>query len=178
MDLLAMIATCAPLVAPSTAAALIAVESGGNPHAIGVVGGRLERQPRAASEALATAQQLQRDGWNYSVGLAQINQANFGRLGLSPRSALDPCANLRAMQAILGECYDRAAGDTPQSALRRALSCYYSGNFVTGFRDGYVARVVAAATATRAKRARAPHRRSEVQRPDPDLEPATGVPRE
>jgi hypothetical protein len=28
---------------------------------------------------------------------------------------------------------------------RQALSCYYSGNFVTGFDHGYVARVVSAA---------------------------------
>ena len=33
-----------------------------------------------------------------------------------------------------------AAGD--QVALRQALSCYYSGNFATGFRHGYVRKVV------------------------------------
>ena len=32
-----------------------------------------------------------------------------------------------------------------QVALRQALSCYYSGNFATGFRHGYVRKVVAAA---------------------------------
>jgi type IV secretion system protein VirB1 len=32
-----------------------------------------------------------------------------------------------------------------QTALRQALSCYYSGNFATGFRHGYVRKVVAAA---------------------------------
>jgi len=30
-----------------------------------------------------------------------------------------------------------------QQALRAALSCYYSGNFETGFRHGYVQKVVA-----------------------------------
>ena len=51
------------------------------------------------------------------------------------------------MQAVLGECHARAAaGASEQAALRRALSCYYSGNFSTGMRHGYVARVVAAAT--------------------------------
>jgi type IV secretion system protein VirB1 len=51
------------------------------------------------------------------------------------------------MQAVLGECHARAAaGASEQAALRRALSCYYSGNFSTGVRQGYVARVVAAAT--------------------------------
>lgn len=146
MDLLALAQSCAPRVAPATTLAIIAVESGGNPHAIGVVGGRLQRQPRSAAEAVSTASQLQRDRWNYSLGLAQINRANFARLGLTPQSALDPCTNLRAMQTLLTECHLRARGH-PQAAVRRTLSCYYSGNDTTGFRDGYVARVVAAAAA-------------------------------
>lgn len=139
-------ATCAPLVHSSTARALVAVESGFNPHAIGVVGGVLERQPKTTGEARATATALQQQGWNFSVGLAQINQRNFDRLGLTAASAFDPCANLRAMQAVLGECFDRAGMRSPSKvAIRQALSCYYSGNFVTGFDHGYVARVVSAA---------------------------------
>jgi type IV secretion system protein VirB1 len=43
---------------------------------------------------------------------------------------------------VLSECFDRSAlPEQPQAALRQALSCYYSGNFVTGFRHGYVKRV-------------------------------------
>lgn len=139
-SLLALIAACAPQVHADTALAIVRTESAANPHAIGVVGGRLDRQPRSAAEALATARRLDEDGWDYSVGLAQINRRNFGRLGLTPESAFDPCTNLRAMQAVLAECFDRA-GPQPQLALRRALSCYYSGNFTTGFAYGYVARV-------------------------------------
>ena len=141
-----LVLACAPLVHAGTAHALVTVESGFNPHAIGVVGGVLERQPRNRAEALATATQLQAKGWNFSVGLAQINVHNFQRLGLTTATAFDPCENLRAMQTVLGECFDRSApAAQPQTALRRALSCYYSGNFVTGFRHGYVQRVVQAA---------------------------------
>ena len=139
----ALVMACAPQVDAATARALVAVESGFNPHAIGVVGGALERQPRTRAEALATAHHLQANGWNFSVGLAQINQRNFQRLGLTAATALDPCANLRAMQVVLGECFDRSRlTATPQSALRQAISCYYSGNFVTGFEHGYVRRVL------------------------------------
>jgi type IV secretion system protein VirB1 len=107
----------------------------------------LERQPRTRAEALATIGVLHAAGWNYSVGLGQINIANFTRLGLTPQTALEPCTSLGAMQAVLGECHARAsAGAGEQEALRRALSCYYSGNFAKGMRHGYVARVVAAAT--------------------------------
>jgi type IV secretion system protein VirB1 len=138
----ALALACAPGVHASTTQALVTVESSFNPHAIGVVGGLLERQPRSRAEALATANHLQAKGWNFSVGLAQINVHNFERLGLTTATAFDPCENLRAMQAVLGECFERSApGAPPQSALRQALSCYYSGNFVTGFRQGYVQRV-------------------------------------
>jgi len=149
IELAALVLTCAPLVAQDTAHALIQVESGGNPFAIGVVGGALVRQPVNLPEALATVAALESAGWNYSVGLGQINKRNFERYGLSPATAFDPCANLTAMQSILGDCFSRASrrADPPpntQAALRNAFSCYYSGNFVTGHRHGYVGKVLAA----------------------------------
>ena len=134
-----------------TARALVSVESAFNPWAIGVVGGVLVRQPRHRAEALATARALRDAGWNFSVGLGQINVGNFDRLGLTVESAFEPCANLAAMQTVLAECFDRASASTSsaagQMALRQALSCYYSGNFATGFRHGYVRKVVVAARA-------------------------------
>lgn len=141
-----LLATCAPQVHPATAAALIAVESARNPYAVGVVGGALLRQPAARQEAIATARVLEANGWNFSVGLAQINRHNFVRLGLTLESAFDPCTNLTAMQAVLGECFDRAGptARTEAARLRDALSCYYSGNFSTGHRHGYVRKVVLA----------------------------------
>ncbi len=148
---LALALRCAPQVDAGTAQALVAVESGFNPHAIGVVGGALIRQPRTQAEAIATAKALQAAGWNFSVGLAQINVRNLEPLGLTVESAFDPCASLTAMQTVLADCYDRASAKNAntaarsQAALRQALSCYYSGNFVTGFAHGYVHRVALAA---------------------------------
>lgn len=149
IDLAALVLSCAPLVAQDTAHALIQVESGGNPFAIGVVGGALARQPTNLPEALATVAALEAAGWNYSVGLGQINKRNFESYGLSPVTAFEPCGNLTAMQAILGECFSRASRRadrpaTPQAALRDAFSCYYSGNFLTGHLHGYVGKVLAA----------------------------------
>jgi type IV secretion system protein VirB1 len=145
MDLSLLLLACAPLIAPDTAQALIAVESGGNPYAIGVVAGSLVRQPRNLAEAVATVRVLDAEGWNYSVGLAQINKSHFQRFGLTAQAAFEPCGNLRAMQDILGDCFGRAAQRaSTQTALRQAFSCYYSGNFQTGFQHGYVNKVVAA----------------------------------
>ena len=145
--LLGLLLSCAPQVDPTTAQALISVESSRNPHAIGVVGGVLEHQPRNRKQAVATAAALQADGWNFSLGLAQINLHNLARLGLNLETAFDPCANLAAMQQVLSECFQRStratvrANTSEQHVLRQALSCYYSGNFDTGFRHGYVRRV-------------------------------------
>ena len=86
---LALALACAPQVHTDTARALVSVESAFNPWAIGVVGGALVRQPRTRAEALATAKALRDAGWNFSVGLGQINVGNFERLGLTVADAVD-----------------------------------------------------------------------------------------
>lgn len=144
---IALAAACAPLVDAGTARAVVQVESAFNAHAIGVVGGRLAHQPSTRVDAVETARALQAAGRNFSVGLAQINLHNFPALGLTVETAFEPCANLTAMQTLLLDCFKRAShsGNAPQRSLRQALSCYYSGNFTTGFEHGYTRRVVRAA---------------------------------
>ena len=116
---------------------VVDVESGANPYAIGVVGGQLERQPKNLAEALATVHMLDAKGYNYSLGVAQVNRANLGKYGLdSYEKAFDTCHNLAAGARILAACYASSGGN-----WGKAFSCYYSGNFVTGYRDGYVQKV-------------------------------------
>ncbi|MDP9155463.1 MAG: lytic transglycosylase domain-containing protein [Pseudomonadota bacterium] len=147
-DFITLAQQCAPQVSLVTMAAIVRTESGFNPYAIGVVRGRLARQPASLDEAVATAHALAANGWNFSVGLAQINRANWPRYGLSEQSAFDPCSNLAAGAAILQGCFElarRARTDTSsdsQSVLFASLSCYASGNFSTGYRTGYVQRVI------------------------------------
>lgn len=118
---------------------VVRVESSYNPYAIGVVGGRLVRQPKNLPEALATVRMLEGRGFNFSIGLAQVNRYNLDKYGLdSYEQAFEPCANLKAGSEILAECYQRAKGDWGKS-----FSCYYSGNFSTGFRHGYVQKIYA-----------------------------------
>ena len=119
---LALALACAPQVHPDTARALVAVESAFNPHAIGVVGGALVRQPRHRAEALATAKALQAAGWNFSVGLgADQRRATSTGLGLTLETAFDPCANLAAMQTVLTECFERAPSTTGTDAATVTL---------------------------------------------------------
>lgn len=139
---------CAPGVHPTTLQAVVRTESSFNPFAIGVVGGRLVRQPQNRDEAVATVKALEAAGWNYSIGLSQINRSNLSRYGIDATTAFEPCTNLRAGSAILSDCYARASAQmgAGQGALRAAFSCYYSGNLKRGFvRDAgassYVQRV-------------------------------------
>lgn len=144
IDFIALAQQCAPDVHVDTMQRIVHVESSYNPYAIGVVGAHLERQPRSLPEALATARWLQENGYNFSVGLAQVNKGNFAKYGLTLETAFQACANLRAGGEIIKECFGRAKrkyGDE-QAALRAAFSCYYSGNFTTGFNQGYVLRIV------------------------------------
>lgn len=133
---------CAPGVASETLGRIASVESSFNPLAIGVVGGRLQRQPLNLSEALATVSMLETQGYDYSLGIIQVNQKNFGKYSLTPEAAFDPCANLRVGSLIFQDCYQRAGEGAARTG--DALSCYYSGNFTTGYRLGYVAKVQAA----------------------------------
>lgn len=153
LEFLALAQECAPTVAPQTMAAVVNVESSYNPYAIGVVGGRLARQPQNHEEAVATAKQLETDGWNFSLGVAQVNRHNLPKYQITYAQAFDACTSLRVGSKILEECYVRASKLTPdpQAALHAAISCYYSGNFTRGFKPdvagkpSYVHKVLASA---------------------------------
>jgi type IV secretion system protein VirB1 len=134
-DFLALAQECAPEVPPQTMESIVRVESGFNPYAIGVVGGRLARQPENLAEAIATARALESAGWNYSLGLAQINKTNFPQHNLTIETAFDGCRNLQAGAKILTDCYSVATEKFGEAeAWARAFSCYYSGNFSRGLR--------------------------------------------
>jgi len=117
---------------------VVRIESSNNPYAIGVVGGHLVRQPANLPEALATARMLESRGFNFSLGLAQVNRYNLARYGLDYTRAIQACPNLQAGSRILAECHARSGRDWGKS-----FSCYYSGNFVTGYKHGYVQKIFA-----------------------------------
>src|SRR5258708_23337953 len=148
LDFMMLAQQCAPRVAPSTMAAIVRTESAFNPNAIGVVGGRLVHQPADVEQAVATVRALDAGGWNYSAGLAQVNRNNWSSYGLVPENAFEPCRNLAVGAAILERCFRQAHARQPdvQRALRASLSCYASGDFATGYRTGYVQRVVNSAS--------------------------------
>lgn len=159
MDFAHLAHTCAPAADPELLAAIVRVESGFNPFAIGIVGDALVRQPTHLAEAVATTRALSHGGLNFSIGLAQVNKAHFDRLGwgVDGRDGFEPCTNLQAAAQILEQCHssalkkgysatqslaDATTDPTPYTATHAALSCYYSGDHLRGARLGYVARVL------------------------------------
>ncbi|WP_051940660.1 lytic transglycosylase domain-containing protein [Stenoxybacter acetivorans] len=149
---------CAPNVHPHTLQAIARVESGFNPYAIGVVKGALPRQPRNHVEAVSAAKALHAAGKNFSMGLMQVNKFNLPKYGLDYETVFNPCKNLAVGAKILTDCFTRAeAGRITQTALQKAFSCYYSGNFRFGFtqdfpgQPSYVKKVMLAATTNSAE---------------------------
>ena len=86
--------------------------------------------------AVAAANKLHREGRNFSMGLMQINKKNLAHFGLNYETVFHPCKNVATGAAILQECFKRAGGAT-QAHLQKAFSCYYSGNFGTGFKADF-----------------------------------------
>lgn len=146
MNFIDAVHQCSPLVSEDTMMGIVKTESNFNPYAIAEIiknGSRvrvISHAPRSKEEASQVIARLQKEGKNYSVGLAQINKINFGRLGVNAYDLLDYCDNLRASQKILQECYFK------YKDVNKMLSCYYSGNPRVGFYtekggSSYVSRV-------------------------------------
>lgn len=137
MDFYSVAKQCAVNVEPTVAAAIVHTESSYNPFAIGVVGGSI-RQPRNLTEAILAVRTLKKNGNDFSVGLTQVNQSNFVRYGLNESNMFDLCANMRAGAGIFKNCFDRTSSKySYDGRLRLAASCYYSGNFKTGFKQDF-----------------------------------------
>lgn len=139
--------TCAPDVHVTTITAIVRHESGFNPLAIGVNGkpGR-SIYPKTRQEAVDEVRKLQAKGASFDAGYGQINNANWKWLGITPENVFDPCTNLKAAQRVLVQCYEGASkAHQGQAALYAALSCYNTGNYTYGLKNGYVRKVLAGA---------------------------------
>jgi len=128
MALADVYATCGPWVHPDTIAAVVAVESGGHPWAIGTPHGSYF--PRTRGEATRVLARALRSESSVDIGLMQINSQWIGRLHVTPERLLDPCFNVRIGAAILAANFVDAArpGRTLLETLAAALSRFNSGS--------------------------------------------------
>ncbi|MDY0969106.1 lytic transglycosylase domain-containing protein [Sphingomonas sp. CFBP9021] len=137
---------CAAEVATEAVVPLVVTESGGDDLSINVNHGPRVRAGSVA-EGAALVRRYMAQGYTVDVGLAQINSANFARLGVSVEQALDPCTNLRLASTLLQEGYGLARRHyTGLDAISATYSLYNTGTLTRGFRNGYVGRVWSAAS--------------------------------
>jgi type IV secretion system protein VirB1 len=87
-------------------AAIVQVESGGNPLAIDDDTTRRLYYPSDRASAEALANHLIEAGHLLDIGIAQVDSMNFAHLGVTVHTAFDACTNLRAGSAILSGDYD------------------------------------------------------------------------
>ncbi|MDQ3186484.1 MAG: lytic transglycosylase domain-containing protein [Pseudomonadota bacterium] len=141
-----LILACAPTVSPHTIQEIIRVESSGNPIAVSVNiknGVTFKhKKPKTKQDAIAVAKEAIAVGHTVDMGYMQVNSANLKKLGYSIGDMFDPCKNITAGALILTTAYSDALPrhSDEQAALRAALSRYNTGNFSSGFRNGYVAK--------------------------------------
>jgi len=141
-----LVQQCASEIATEAVVPLVVTESGGDDLAINV-----NRGPRVRAGSIAEGAALVRrymaQGYTVDVGLAQINSANFARLGVSIEQAFDPCTNLRLASSLLQEGYGLASRHySGLDAISATYSLYNTGTLTRGFRNGYVGRVWSAAS--------------------------------
>ena len=137
----ALAVQCAPMVAPSTMAAVVQHESGGNPLAMWDNATGRRYLPTSVHQAVQILRRLLTAGHQVDVGIAQVDSENFQHYGLTVRSAFNACTNIHAGGKILQEAWFQAkhAGLHGQTALFHAFEAYNSGG-ITG--DGGYARAI------------------------------------
>jgi type IV secretion system protein VirB1 len=137
---------CGPSVDPSLTKAIIEVESGGNPFAIGDNTDRRSYFPGSRSEAVQLAGHLLSKGHNIDMGLMQINSCHLGGKGPSLEVLFDPCGNVNFGTILLAENFRNYSGNPDKrQVLFKALSAYNTGSAWRG--PSYINRILKAVKA-------------------------------
>ncbi|MDA8093661.1 MAG: lytic transglycosylase domain-containing protein [Betaproteobacteria bacterium] len=145
VPILALAHTCAPQVAPSTVAAIVRVESKGDPLALHDNTTGVSTVAASIRDAERILSRWIRQRHSVDAGLMQINTLNFARYGVTAASVFDPCVNIRTGGKILEKAWRLALaeGYRGQAALNHAIQAYNSGSLFGA--PAYAVRVWAAA---------------------------------
>ncbi len=144
----ALAGRCAPAVPSSTLKAVARTESALDPWALHDNTTGISEKPASQDQALSDARAWVGRGDSVDVGLMQVNSVNFSALGLTVRSALDPCASLAGGAAVLQAAYGGGKTTADQQvALLMALSRYNTGSPLKGIMNGYAHAVMVNAEA-------------------------------
>ena len=114
MALADVYATCGPWVHPDTIAAVVAVESGGHPWAIGTPHGAYF--PRTRGEATRVLARSLRSESSVDIGLMQINSQ-----WLPDFTSRRNVCSIRASTCGLAQPFSRRTSSTPRAPVARCL---------------------------------------------------------
>lgn len=120
--------------------AITKVESDYQPYAVHINSrdGNQSKVFSSQQEAKEFIKELVKKKANFDIGLTQINSSHFkpgrvfGRQGLTPFDALDPCNNLKMGAFIFSDNFRRYGG------VADALSAYNTGHPKKGYENGYI----------------------------------------
>ncbi len=136
-------ARCAPAWPAETLQAVAQMESHLEPWALHNNTTGVSEVPQTMQNAIADASAWINDGDSVDLGLMQINSKNIPALGMTIKSAIDPCASLAGGAAVLKAAYGSdEATSNQQVGLLLALSRYNTGAPLKGIMNGYVHRVL------------------------------------
>jgi type IV secretion system protein VirB1 len=137
-------ARCAPSTPTDIFRAVAQTESGLDPDALHDNTTGVIEKPSNQDHAFDDARAWIDRGDSVDVGLMQINSRNFSALGLTARTALDPCVSLAGGAAVLQAAYGGGKTSADQQvALLMALSRYNTGTPFRGIMNGYARKVMA-----------------------------------
>lgn len=121
-----LLATCAPNAPIDYMQRIAHIESGRHPYAMHDNTDGTSAFPETLEAAVSLARTKLAARHSIDVGLMGINVGNWGWLGLSVETALDPCKNVQAGARVFEN-----------------LSRYNTGDPRKGFANGYVLKVLA-----------------------------------
>ncbi len=116
--------------------AIAKVESGMHPYAVNInlKGRNKSFYIKNKKVASAFISYLEKKGYDFDVGISQINIRNIRRFGLSPVELLDPCKNIEISARILREL-TRKYGVTWNAVWRYNGSKNYSKKIFKALKD-------------------------------------------
>jgi type IV secretion system protein VirB1 len=83
--------------------------------------------PATSEEAITLSSTLMASGHSLDLGIAQINTANFGWLGLTITTAFDACRSFKAGSAVLFAKYNGSPPDAVRKAYAVDVSAQIAG---------------------------------------------------
>ncbi|KEC55941.1 trwN protein [Bartonella koehlerae] len=138
------VAACALAIHPTTVSAVVMQESLEHIYARSTNDNpKVLRQSFMFEKTIAIAKRFRQFGCNFDINLRQINVRNLEYFDMSFSDFLNPCANLKAIQAVMTHCYEceKSEYSSKKTMLQSVLSLYNTESFKNASGAAYVRKI-------------------------------------